>query len=1006
MIRKDFTLQNYCGGGRMHRLAVNVYERIARFFVMAEHELCEEKNFVAQQNMEQLVKTLVSLSEFYDGAFASGDTSLQSPFEAEFRAYFILCTMDTGGGLDVLRGIVRLRKEIRDSKQVHFAMNVFLARKRNDYHSFFKMLKEATYLQACLMHRYILGVRDAALEVLKSSMRKEKYPLEDLSSVLEWDNSEQAIEECVYHGLEIVQGDSIQCVSFTAPYKTGREMRDDKQFLPVHKSIRIIDAKKKNLTRGQICRGPLNQVVSPTTSLVPNAMPIQKDSPKSRANSLRVELEVQKEQVIAGKQELEARLRELEHQRKAKLEKEKSEIEIAQKLKADTQIRLQEENRQAAQKARDELATKKLQEAAQAKEKALKEQQEAQIREANRIKIEKQAKIDAELRHRKELEAKAEQQRQAHKKLQEQQRRLEAEKQLKIRETKMRQQEEALAKKTARRQEKCRMAKLQFRFASWLACIQVMRDSKPSAQYVRLVRDMKSINMASAFQAPKVLANTVLGTSHGLSNTTQRPKNIVDNIPYVDIAKRFNAPMNIARLILPLRKKSNESIIWKFVVLSTSTTQEANSIEHWISRKFKMENSCGIHTAASDACHISICCRRTSASAILNADTCTPEIFGAQSIILPIIWSQIQALSISDTFQCIKKISDQAITSVNVHFFIIADANETNLSDSTVRARLDIGKFNHMLSNKVTFSTCNGSMGTIHDTTISNLEKSIVKVIIKSFEVSSPPKISLVQVNAKDYIADRVNLSLVALSKNEAVQPASCAVAINDTIRNLSAVLIPTSYLGLAYPPNELRKILHVEALPLSCISKLKSALEKVQFPEFSTVEITNAAYVVSANRQACLAYADRVCGVNLVLRAQIHQHFDTAVCNLSSRVENVNVFEAQHLFNAVFPWNLMFSNFVHHVLNSLEDFSIWIDKDSRVLNVPKFPVKRKFEKKFIRRGGALNNGKFTCNLQTKRSVNSTSDAIPMKKVRMAVAKARSDSRKLTQLLKKEAFQC
>jgi SAC3/GANP family len=54
MIRKDMVLHNYRGGGRVHPIVLDVHERIARYHILFEHELCEEKNFVQQQNTEQL----------------------------------------------------------------------------------------------------------------------------------------------------------------------------------------------------------------------------------------------------------------------------------------------------------------------------------------------------------------------------------------------------------------------------------------------------------------------------------------------------------------------------------------------------------------------------------------------------------------------------------------------------------------------------------------------------------------------------------------------------------------------------------------------------------------------------------------------------------------------------------------------------------------------------------------------------------------------------------------
>lgn len=204
MIRKDFVLQNYRGaGGRVHPIVLDVHERIARYHVLSEHELCEVPSFVAQQNMEQLGQTLKSLNELYDESRKLGDPAYWSPFEAEFRAYFILCTLDNGRGLDVLKFVKGLPRSILESDMVKFAMRVFVSRHTNDYFQFFKLLREATYLQACLLFRYIPGVRSSALQRMNRGFRNQPYPLLDLVELLCFDDEEHAVSVCHQHGLEI-----------------------------------------------------------------------------------------------------------------------------------------------------------------------------------------------------------------------------------------------------------------------------------------------------------------------------------------------------------------------------------------------------------------------------------------------------------------------------------------------------------------------------------------------------------------------------------------------------------------------------------------------------------------------------------------------------------------------------------------------------------------------------------------------------------------------------------
>uniref|UniRef100_K3WRT3 SAC3/GANP/THP3 conserved domain-containing protein n=1 Tax=Globisporangium ultimum (strain ATCC 200006 / CBS 805.95 / DAOM BR144) TaxID=431595 RepID=K3WRT3_GLOUD len=208
MIRKDFVLQNYRGaGGRVHPIALDVHERVARYHILSEHELIEVPSFVAQQNMEQLGQTLKSLNELYDESRNLSDPSYLSPFEAEFRAYFILCTLDNGRGLDVLKFVKGLHKSIVDSPQVKFAMKVFVARHTSDYFQFFMLLRQATYLQSCLLFRYLPSVRSMALQRMNRAFRNQPYPLVDLTNLLCFDDMDHGGSVCSQHGLEIIQQD-------------------------------------------------------------------------------------------------------------------------------------------------------------------------------------------------------------------------------------------------------------------------------------------------------------------------------------------------------------------------------------------------------------------------------------------------------------------------------------------------------------------------------------------------------------------------------------------------------------------------------------------------------------------------------------------------------------------------------------------------------------------------------------------------------------------------------
>ena len=178
MIRKDFTLQNYVGsGGNCDARAVRCHERIARWHAMCEHQLSHISEFTkmqSTQNIQELMQTMQSLNQFYDdslhrftvevpdkdgnetrsestgpihGCAGSGVVQGNSPVdydgsslqngadspskyrligkhgtglpshgtaEPEMRGLYILLTMNTDGGMEVLKYAARLFRERPD----------------------------------------------------------------------------------------------------------------------------------------------------------------------------------------------------------------------------------------------------------------------------------------------------------------------------------------------------------------------------------------------------------------------------------------------------------------------------------------------------------------------------------------------------------------------------------------------------------------------------------------------------------------------------------------------------------------------------------------------------------------------------------------------------------------------------------------------------------------------------------------------------------------------------
>lgn len=159
---------------------VALIEKCARFHLHCAHRLCEEPMsvFEAKINNENLTKCLQSLKEMYQDL---KDRHAYCPREAEFRQYSVLLNLNDG---DILRSVGRdrpsrrgqvslpqlfpsclssevqqFREQVRNSPEVHFAVQAFAALNSNNFVRFFKLVKRASYLASCLLHRYFNQVR-------------------------------------------------------------------------------------------------------------------------------------------------------------------------------------------------------------------------------------------------------------------------------------------------------------------------------------------------------------------------------------------------------------------------------------------------------------------------------------------------------------------------------------------------------------------------------------------------------------------------------------------------------------------------------------------------------------------------------------------------------------------------------------------------------------------------------------------------------------------------------
>ncbi|KAF9935129.1 hypothetical protein FBU30_007508 [Linnemannia zychae] len=266
-IRQDFTLQNSRG-----MEAIQAHETIARYHILCMHQLCENKSFSEQQEMEQLRKVLTSLQEFYDDMRLEG---IPCPNEAEFRAYHILSHLRDP---DMIRQAQQLPLHIFQDPYIQVAAEIHaLTRRNNDlrrrakiqseaspnfFSRFFKLIAgpSTTYLMACLLETNFVEIRKGALKALNKSYLEQHagFPLEDLVKILGCDDAEECITNCEEYDLSVRHQDGSAAVIFGRRDENRRRIfKEPTLALKQHRNERIVEVKRQDFSTEQIIYGQL-----------------------------------------------------------------------------------------------------------------------------------------------------------------------------------------------------------------------------------------------------------------------------------------------------------------------------------------------------------------------------------------------------------------------------------------------------------------------------------------------------------------------------------------------------------------------------------------------------------------------------------------------------------------------------------------------------------------------------------------------------------------------------
>lgn len=166
-IRTDLTLQN-C----KNLSSIRIHELSIRFLIAAGHLLCEEERaaFEPQQNNEQLNGCLSALREMYKTVRLTQPNNSENllKYEAEFQAYSIILSVDKK---EAAVAISALPVDLLKSEAIQVALEAYSAFQQTNYIKFLNLIGadcRTSYLQACLLHQFMLPVRQRGLTAMVS----------------------------------------------------------------------------------------------------------------------------------------------------------------------------------------------------------------------------------------------------------------------------------------------------------------------------------------------------------------------------------------------------------------------------------------------------------------------------------------------------------------------------------------------------------------------------------------------------------------------------------------------------------------------------------------------------------------------------------------------------------------------------------------------------------------------------------------------------------------------
>ena len=204
-IRQDVSIQ----GGINTPGGVLIFERIIRFHIFSGHYMCECKEYVDGQNLEQMDKASKTLTDMYA---VVRSTYGPQPNEGEFRAYSLLQNLNNPGAFGEVEN---WPEDVISSKPVQFAITMFSLVQRGsgsvfNYAKFFKLARQTTLLNACILNEHFVWVRQHALKLMSEGFstgdkNQGKIEVATVTRLLGFDDDVATEGFVEIHGMAVVE---------------------------------------------------------------------------------------------------------------------------------------------------------------------------------------------------------------------------------------------------------------------------------------------------------------------------------------------------------------------------------------------------------------------------------------------------------------------------------------------------------------------------------------------------------------------------------------------------------------------------------------------------------------------------------------------------------------------------------------------------------------------------------------------------------------------------------